>query len=292
MRRLIDRFRLAPAALFACGLVPLCCALAFGSRSKPQPLAIPASRPALAFHQYLVDLGPVHPSTEVRGTFIFQNRGDKPVRIKAVKPSCGCLTPRLEKQEYAPGESGFLALRIQPANEMPGQKEYFCDVEYLDPQPREVRVTFKVKLPQKQLLVRPKGLIFYQLGRESTTQPIFVSDTRGKAVRIQRFSSNSPLLSLGQSPDQVNPDLNVTEKVIDVTAAADCPTGRHQALVTIEVDDPDTPLLRVPVIIFGPAETPATPAQVPHDEPSPGDADARTERAAPAEAGAGAESDD
>lgn len=40
------------------------------------------------------------------GHFKYKNTGDKPVKITAVKPSCGCTTAALPKDVVAPGESG------------------------------------------------------------------------------------------------------------------------------------------------------------------------------------------
>src|SRR5205814_718065 len=44
--------------------------------------------------------------------FTFRNTGQTPVTIKALRPSCGCTTARLEKKTYAPGEQGEIAARF------------------------------------------------------------------------------------------------------------------------------------------------------------------------------------
>ena len=44
---------------------------------------------------------------------------------------------------------------MQPANESGGRKEYFADVKYSDPEPRQVRLTFKLEIPEQGLTVRP-----------------------------------------------------------------------------------------------------------------------------------------
>ena len=40
---------------------------------------------------------------------------------------------------------------------------------------------------------------------------------------------------------------------VEVTVAGDIPAGRHQALLNLKTDDPENPLLRVPLWIQGPA---------------------------------------
>ena len=40
------------------------------------------------------------------GIFRFVNSGKTTITITSVKPDCGCTTAELEKQTYAPGETG------------------------------------------------------------------------------------------------------------------------------------------------------------------------------------------
>lgn len=43
---------------------------------------------------------------KAEAVFKFRNEGEDPVLIKRVRSSCGCTVPELDKNEYAPGESG------------------------------------------------------------------------------------------------------------------------------------------------------------------------------------------
>ena len=42
----------------------------------------------------------------------FQNTGPETVRITEVRPGCGCTTPSLSKDVFAPGESGEVQLQF------------------------------------------------------------------------------------------------------------------------------------------------------------------------------------
>jgi len=44
--------------------------------------------------------------------FTFRNTGAKAVTIKSLRASCGCTTPRLEKETYVPGEAGAVVARF------------------------------------------------------------------------------------------------------------------------------------------------------------------------------------
>lgn len=215
----------------------------------PQPLAIAAAdRPALAFHQYQVDLGRVEPTTELRATFAFRNRSSRTVDISEVSPSCGCLVPYVSTKRVEPGEGGRIVLRMQPANESPGRKEFFADVKYADPEPREVRLTFKLELPEQQLQVRPRALTFIQNSDRPVKQTIAVTDTRPQPAKIVNVTVNSPFAQVTPGENRALSD-GGTESRIQVTVSGDVPEGRHEAVVTIHTDDPQSPVLRVPLRI-------------------------------------------
>lgn len=225
----------------------------------PMPLSIPTPpRPALAFDQYLVDLGPTQPVVELQGKFRFRNRGSEPVKLLDVRPSCGCLQPLVSGKEFAPGEDGQIIVRMRPANESPGKKEYFADVKYTDPEPREVRLTFKMELPERTIMVKPRALLVYQLSDERTIQELKVIDSREKPARIKDVSVNSPLVAV-ELGDRRPGETGGIESSINVVVEGAVSPGRHDAVITVYTDDPDTPELRVPVIIQGPR--PSDPAK-------------------------------
>lgn len=214
------------------------------------PLTIaPPDRPALAFDQYLVDLGPIAPETEVRALFQFANRGRSPVEILEVKPSCGCLEPQLSSRTLAPGEVGRMVLRMQPANELPGRKEYYADVRYTDGQPRETRLTFRVEIPEQQLSVRPKALMVYQLSDQPTSQTVTVTDNRPEPVRILGATVNSPFVTVRFQGEHQDGGAQQTE--FEVTVAAELPPGRHEAVLSIQTTDRLSPVLKVPLLMQG-----------------------------------------
>jgi hypothetical protein len=63
---------------------------------------------ALVFEKTELDLKPDIGATKVDAVFNYENKGDAPIHIKAVKPSCGCTTAALAKNDVAPGEKGAI----------------------------------------------------------------------------------------------------------------------------------------------------------------------------------------
>lgn len=216
---------------------------------SPAPMAAPPARPALAFHWYLVDKGPVAPSEEVSVPFHFTNRGHGDVNITELVPSCGCLNPELKQRHYVPGETGGFKLRVQTANQLPGQKEYQVTVKYSDPEPREASVVFRVVLPENQVLIRPPALLFsLPEGSPPTEQEIHVVDLRDRHLKVTRVDCHRKIAAVEQLDDEVD-DLGRWRGNFKVVVPGDLPARRYDELVRIFTDDPDYPMLRVPLVI-------------------------------------------
>lgn len=216
----------------------------------PQPAAPAPPRPALVFEQYLVDLGEVEPTEEIRAVYRFTNHGSGPVTIGELVPSCGCLNPQLKKLSYDPGESGEFFVRVRTANEQPGLREYTLAVHYDDGEPRETNLTFRVVLPEEQVVVRPRALIFFQWSNQPTKQELLVTDPRANPLDLigARCTSDSVDVQLGQR--EVDAEGHVQYRV-SVTVPGNVAPGRHQALVTLFTNDPVFRELKVPLIIEG-----------------------------------------
>lgn len=238
--------------LWTLALLPLGGAvLAHRQGSSPTLSIARPELPALAFDQYLVDLGPVQPAAEIRANFLFRHRGHRTVKILELKPSCGCLQPRLQKMEYAPGELDSLVLRIQPANEAPGKHEYTVDIKYLDPEPREARVTFRVQLPEKGISITPPALMVYQFSNKETIQSIRITDTRDENWKVMGVSVTLPFVKV-TAGEPIRTESGALEVALEATVAATVPPGRRRGLITVFTDNQQYPELKIPLMIQGP----------------------------------------
>ncbi|MBD3674148.1 MAG: DUF1573 domain-containing protein [Planctomycetaceae bacterium] len=221
----------------------------------PQAQAAPQPRklPSLAFSQYLVDEGTPEVRPIYRANFYFQNTSHKTLTIQELRPSCGCLNPELDQKEYLPGEEGHFSIRVDPTKEKPGPREYFVDVVYQDPQPHEVRVTYKLVLPQKSVEITPKALVFYQLSdqHQETVQDVRVSDYRSRHFNILSLESTSPLVRAILVNEEED-DSGNRHHDLQVIVKGDVPSGTSRALINIQTDDPQFKLLQVPIIVSGP----------------------------------------
>jgi hypothetical protein len=243
--------------------------------SKPGPMAAAPARPALAFGQYLVDLGLADPGEEVFAHFDFVNRGQHPVTITDIVPSCGCLKPTIKKKDYQQGASGHFFVRVETANELPGLKEYRVTVKYTDPEPRETDVTFRVKLPDDQVTVT-RALIFYQLGEGSTTRDIEVVDRRSRHLTIKSFECSPSIAHVERGESDVD-EAGHWHGRLRVTVPGNLPPGKIDAVIDIVTDDEYAVYhsLRVPLKIYG---RPKSPIVDKHFQPAGGTEDDRADR--------------
>lgn len=220
--------------------------------SRIQESTAGEAKPALAFETYLVDTGLAKETDRVVGArFRFKNLSEHTVTVKSLVPSCGCLNPRLEKKVYLPNEIGEFQLKMETAGESPGQKEYFVDFNYEDTKERTTRLTFKLELPIRRLVVKPKALVIYQFTPGRTTHPITVSDYRsGNDFKIISAECDTKYAKVVLGNMEINDGLR--EHKLEVIVEDIVPPGKHNGLITIKTNDVDFPELYVPLIIQGP----------------------------------------
>lgn len=251
----LQSLRSADWSLLIAALIPCGLSLVFRvAGAAPQELDDIPVRPALVFDQYLIDLGEIPSEPYAIARYRFTNRGSETIHVKSLEPSCGCLQPRLERREYAPGESGDFVLRVQTAGEPIGQREYFVRVHYEDPQPREVELTFRLSLPERKVEVLPKALVFYQLNGQPSTQDVTIRDYRERPLTVLSADCDSPFVNVDLRTVQTNSE-GVTEAVISVLVAGKIPPGRQRALIVARTSDPQYPAIPVPLILEGPPES-------------------------------------
>lgn len=218
----------------------------------------------------MVNFGQPQPRAIHEAQFYFENRSSRTVKITAVKPSCGCLTPKIvgfnsqkkheERTEFAPGEQGILAMGIRPAKEQPGDKSYTVTLNYDDGQPRSETVEFRITLPKKKLTVEPNELYFYQLNGEPDSRVVMVRDFRDTPSQVLSVEATT-----AGKPAEVQPLPGVTVVLGEVSPGADgeatwpiqvsvspnLAPGRHDGWLVISTNDPEAPRVKIPILLFG-----------------------------------------
>ena len=71
------------------------------------------ARAELKWEQTQVELHPDVGDKEAVGHFKYENTGDKPVRFKSIRTSCGCTVAQTQKEEVPPGEKGEITATLK-----------------------------------------------------------------------------------------------------------------------------------------------------------------------------------
>ncbi len=79
--------------------------------------------------------------------FAFTNTGEDPVTIASVTTSCGCTTASLEKQTYAPGETGRIEATFTFGDRV-GKQVKRITVKTDDPQQPQQVLLLEVDIPR------------------------------------------------------------------------------------------------------------------------------------------------
>lgn len=257
-----------PAKLLICvALVPcLACLLLRTSADQHPKLTTTKSRPSLLFATYLYH----HGDTEIElkptleSVFRFQNEGDEPVEIQTVERSCGCMNPSVVPRVVMPGERGSIIVPIATVNQQPGPREYTLKVHYTDPAPREAELTIKAVLPEKMVTVSPGALYLSQkTSRKFPLPTLTVSDYRTEPLEVKEVFSTAPFIAadvqdetskiqqVSATDDDHENDEHNTK--IGGEVAGSIPPGEHHAVIAATTDDPDFPVISIPMIVRGPA---------------------------------------
>lgn len=244
---------------FLAALLPAVLACGFQwAGARPSGCAAAPVRSPLAFHQYLLNLGPVEPLAVHFGTFRFTNTSSETIELRDLRTSCGCLTQQLVKKEFAPGEEGEFSLLIRTANQTPGPKQYLCtavtgpvgrpDVQF------ETELSFRIELPERSVTLQPRALAFFQPGQEVIENIVQVRDLRDRRLNVVRVTADSPFVEAEVVPAARPPasdgfDDGVVAQI--QVRIGEVPSGRHSASVRIETDDPAFPVLKLPIQVTG-----------------------------------------
>lgn len=236
------------------------------------PLQVVTERPALVFETYLADSSQYEAESRpvITEEFHFRNQGQNPVEIIELKPSCGCLAPKASANVIAPGEIGRITLPVRTANEPAGVREYLVNVRYQDPKPREVTLTCRMLLPEKKLLIEPRVVMVMGQPAPDARYEVNISDFReGRAqqpLQISRVEATPYFVKASVAGQSTGEELSQTRLSVQFTAEQ--PAGQHRGLVSVFTNDPDYPVIQIPVVVgrrstaagdsssSGPAEAP------------------------------------
>lgn len=135
-----------------------------------------AMRAELALEVPVIELKPKPEDESVTTTFVFHNKGTKPVQVLKIDSACSCLSASLDKAVYQPGEKGTGKAEFKVSSFV-GRQEKSVHVETNDPDQPEWVINFALEVPEV-VKIEPKTLQWW-LGDEAvakTTRMTVIGD--------------------------------------------------------------------------------------------------------------------
>ena len=148
-----------------------------------------SARAGLKWDQTSIELHPTATDKQAVGHFKYQNTGDKPVKFKSVRTSCGCTVAQTQKEEVPPGEKGEITATFN-IGERTGTQVKTVTVETDDPANVTTVLTLKAVIPQ-QLEITPT-FVFWGQGEAPKPKSIVVRAAKDFPVKHLKVTSSSP----------------------------------------------------------------------------------------------------
>jgi len=210
--------------------------------NKPLPAA-PADdglAPKITFESEVHDFGDIGPGSINTCEFKFTNTGNAVLKVnKKIESTCGCTVPELSKEEYAPGESGIIAVKFSAGKQAsPVSKNMY--VSSNDKIRAKIDLTIKANIVLK-VEYEPKQ-INLSLKQENAGCPqITIRSLDGQPFAIRSFSSTADALTA-----DVNSAVADTNFVIKPTANLDKIKNSIEGTITIGLTHPQCDSVIIP----------------------------------------------
>lgn len=208
--------------------------------------AVTSGRADLHFLEPRAQLGEVRSGRPLSHAFRFVNQGPGEAEILEVRPSCGCVVPRLDRRPVPVGKEGVLVLEANTISQPAGPHTWNVQVRYrADGREREavLQMTTTVVI---EVTVQPAALAV--VADQPIAHEITITDVRPRPLALAALASSLPALKPQLAARSQTPEGHTVYRV-RLEVADDCTPGRHDAVVLFHTDDPDFPQLRVPVTV-------------------------------------------
>lgn len=150
---------------------------------------LPAVHAQLAWEKTEIDLHPKLGDKEAVATFKYENKGDKPIKIKSVRSSCGCTVASLKKDEVAPGEKGEVVATFSIGGRT-GLQQKSVAVETDDPKEPALNLLLRVAIPA-EVEMQP-AFVYWKTGEAPKPKTITIKPGEGIKLTKVDVTSSSP----------------------------------------------------------------------------------------------------
>lgn len=145
----------------------------------------------------VIELKPKPEDDAVNTTFVFYNKGTKPVKVLNIESACSCLSASLDKAVYQPGEKGIGKAEFKVSS-FTGRHEKSVHIQTDDPAQSEWVVNFVLEVPEV-VKIEPKTLQWW------------MGDTAVAKTTKVTMLGDSPMTIKGITSTRENVEFSVKE---------------------------------------------------------------------------------
>lgn len=138
-----------------------------------------------------VEPHPLQTSTTI--DFIFTNTGDEVVKITDLRPGCGCISGKIEKKEYAPGESGVVNMTFD-FGKRTGSHRKGLEVRTDEPSVKSVDLYISARIPETYTPSIPS--LKWAVGGESAPQSFRLLNSHSMPIKLVKAEAPGDKLKL------------------------------------------------------------------------------------------------
>ena len=205
-----------------------------------------AVRAELTCEQPVAQKGEVPSGMSLSHRFTIVNSGRDVIEVTEVRPSCGCLAPKLDRRRFQPGESGSLLLEVNTLTQPAGAHSWRTTIHYQAAGSSYELPLYIAARVVMEISVEPPSLAIYT--DSSISHEITVIDRRTEPLIVRAVSASSPHVRTHLGELHRN-EAGQWARSIQVEVLADCPEGTHEETLLIYTSDPSYPELKVPFTI-------------------------------------------
>jgi hypothetical protein len=193
----------------------------------------------------LFEAGEVRSGAPLAHTFKLTNKGGSAVEVSEVKPSCGCLQPKIDRRRLEPGQSAALTVEVNTLTQPEGPTTWRTVVRFKGGGKEHEVPVFVTAIVLSEVTVRPATLVVYTdtaIGHELT-----LLDRRPQPLSVKAALTTCPHVKARVS-EPARRD-GVWRWTVALEVQADCPEGRHEAMLHLHTGDRDYPELKLPFTV-------------------------------------------
>jgi len=199
--------------------------------------------PQIAVDRPVYDFGSIHQGKKVVHVFTIRNKGDAPLSIKEIKPSCGCTAVTSSLSVIPPGKSGTIQATFD-STQYSGTVHKTIAVHTDDPKVSSTTLTLKGTIAEN-IQIKPAELDIGKIkGNETKKAVLAVVNKGSKPLNLTALRSPVSQIVAAADKKELAPGESTTIQVSITPRRGD---RMVSGFIAIPTGNPEKPELLVPV---------------------------------------------